>query len=364
MRRILVALDQSSDASYILDRAVQLARETAAKVRLLRAVPLPPLAPPFAESMRLDGRSAVMASAEASLRKLEARVPEGMRDGFVIELGTAADAICRDAEICEADLVVIGAHRRGALRRALGTTANKVVNAMDRPILLVRAPRARASDRATAEADAIRFGDHDKHRLLETATLAGAAGGAVAGVFAGVPGIVAGSMIGTALGMFAGERLEEAAGKEVHPAGRASVLRPGALRAGEVMRRDHELLDELYRDLLWSCAAGDWPDVAAQWSIFEPALRMHMDAEERDVLPAFRGVDPVEADALLAEHAELRDRLGTLGLLLELHAVPERDATELVLQLRAHSVHEASLLYPWMDEAVGLDSIHGVSSAA
>lgn len=314
MRRILVALDRSTDASYILDRAVQLARETGAKLRLLRAVPLPPLAPPFAESERLDGRSAMIASAEASLRKLEARVPEGMRDGFVIELGSAAAAICRDAEICEADLVVIGAHRGGALRRALGTTANKVVNATERPVLLVRAPQS-AMDRAAAEAYAVRFSDHDKHPLLETATLAGAAGGAVAGVF-------------------------------------------------EVMRRDHELLDELYGDLLVSYAAGDWPDVAAQWIIFEPALRMHMDAEERDVLPAFRGVDPVEADALLGEHAALRTRLGTLGMLLELHAVPERDAEELVLLLRAHSAHEASLLYPWMDEAVALDSIHGVSSAA
>lgn len=43
MRRILVALDNSADSSLVLDRAVQLARDTGAKLRILRAVPLPPM---------------------------------------------------------------------------------------------------------------------------------------------------------------------------------------------------------------------------------------------------------------------------------------------------------------------------------
>lgn len=365
MRRILVALDRSPDSSLVLDRAVELARDTGAKLRVLRAVPLPPLAPPFAESMREDGRSAVIASAEASLHKLEASVPEAMRDGLVIELGSASEAICRAADAYDADVVVIGAHRRGVLRRALGTTATKVVNAMERPVLLVRSPAISAD----VAAESARFKGHDQHPLLETATLAGAASGAAAGVLGGVPGVVAGSMIGTALGMLAGEKLDEAShdasthDASTRPSGHVPRARHG-LRAGEVMHRDHELLEELYRDLLASYQAGDWSDVAAQWSVFEPALRMHMDAEERDVLPAFRAIDEKEADAILAEHAELRKRLSTLGMLLELHAVPSRDAEDLVAHLRAHAVHEAALLYPWMDEAVGLDAIHGVSSAA
>ena len=364
MRRILVALDRSADSHLVLDRAVQLARDTGAKVRLVRAVPLPPMAPPFAESLREDGRSAVMSSAEASLRKLEASVPEAMRDGLDIELGSAADAICRAADAYDADVVVIGAHRSGALRRALGTTATKVVNAMERPVFLVRPPMS-VADKAAAEADTARYKGHDQHPVLETATLAGAAGGAVAGVFGGVPGVVAGSMLGTAIGMLAGEKLDEAAAREASKRPSATVPKArNALRAGEAMHRDHELLDELYRDLLASYRAGDWSDVAAQWSVFEPALRMHMEAEERDILPAFRGVDPQDADALLAEHAALRERLSTLGMLLELHAVPARDCEDLVMQLRAHAAHEAQLLYPWMDEAVGLDAIHGVSSAA
>jgi nucleotide-binding universal stress UspA family protein len=358
MRRILVALDGSAASSMVLDRAVQLARDTGAKLRLIRAVPLPPMAPPVADSLRADGYGAVLASAEGALRTLESSVPEAMRDGTVVEIGSAVEAIRRTADAYDADVVVIGAHRIGPLRRALGATAAKIVNALERPVLVVRSPRATPA----GDTEAARFADHDKHPLLETATLAGAASGAVAGAIGGVPGVVAGSMIGTALGMLAGEKLEsserERASRESEvakrPAPTDSHGRP--LRAGEAMRQDHELLDELYRDLLASYDEGQWSDVAAQWSVFEPALRMHMDAEERDVFPAFRKVDATETEELLVEHAELRERLGTLGMLLELHAVPAHDAEDLVSRLRAHAAHEAALLYPWMDEAIRIDA--------
>lgn len=361
MRRILVALDRSAASSMVLDRAVQLARDTGAKLRLLRAVPLPPSLPPVTAVVPVDGTSAVTAAAEAALRKLETNVPEAMRDGVVIELGSAADAICRAADAYDADVVVIGAHRSGVLRRALGTTATRVVNAIDRPVFLVRAPAT-----ASVAAQAGAFKGHDQHPLLETATIAGGVGGAVVGVFGGVPGVVAGSMIGTALGMLAGEKLDEAKARPSEHVRKVEVRGPDGrpLRAGEIMRRDHDLLEELYSDLLSAYEEGDWSDVRAQWSVFEPALRMHMEMEERDVLPVFRGVDAQDADALIAEHDELRKLLNTLGVLIDLHAVPARDAEELVGRLRAHAAHEAALLYPWMDEAVNVDVVHGVSSAA
>jgi phage tail tape-measure protein len=50
---------------------------------------------------------------------------------------------------------------------------------------------------------------HDEHVLLETATLAGAAGGAVVGAMAGPVGAVVGGAIGAAVGMLAGEALDE-----------------------------------------------------------------------------------------------------------------------------------------------------------
>lgn len=342
MRRILVALDRTAASSVVLSRAVNLARETGAKLRVMRAVPLPPLAD----------------AAEASLRELERSVPAAMRDGLVIELGPAAQAICRAAKAYDADVVVLGAHRGGVVRRPIGRTAARVVNDIDRPVFLVRSPAnaSGAVDAATApakteESEAARFRGHDRHPILEASTLAGAATGAIAGVIGGVPGAVAGSMIGTALGMLAGEALDEAAtSARDRKLDEDTFIDRRARRASEILRGDHELLEELYSDLLAAYHAGDWSDVRAQWEVFEPALRAHMESEERDVLPAFRAVDAQEADALVADHAELRGRLSTLGVLIDLHAVPSRDAEELVARLRAHAVRESALLYPWLDK--------------
>src|SRR5262249_52126493 len=111
-----------------------------AKLRLMRAVALPPLLPPgpFVDAVRIDDQDVGRHAAEASLHELERGVPKELRDGIDVELGRPADAICRAAKAYDADLVVIGAHPHGALRRALGTTAAKVVRQIDRPLFVAR----------------------------------------------------------------------------------------------------------------------------------------------------------------------------------------------------------------------------------
>ena len=138
MKRILVAVDPSDDSTSVLERAVELARPHGAKIRLLAAVQLPPIvpAPPMAP-IYLDP-SATVAPAEAALRERERLVPPALRDGVVVEIGPAADVICSVARAYAADLVVIGATRYGLLARILGTTAAKVVNHIDRPVIVIR----------------------------------------------------------------------------------------------------------------------------------------------------------------------------------------------------------------------------------
>jgi hypothetical protein len=118
---------------------------------------------------------------------------------------------------------------------------------------------------------------------------------------------------------------------------------------GALIRTEHGRLERLYGDLLRAYRQGDWPDVIAQWAIFEPALRSHMALEEEKVFPAFREVNPAAAVALLAEHDELRTTLEALGVNIELHSVTPLDAEELVRRLRAHGAHEERILYPWLD---------------
>ncbi len=38
-----------------------------------------------------------------------------------------------------------------------------------------------------------------------------------------------------------------------------------------------------------------------------------------------------------------------LGVNIELHAVPERDAAKLIDRLRAHAEREEQVLYPWIE---------------
>jgi nucleotide-binding universal stress UspA family protein len=174
MRKILAAVDESDTAKLVVERAVELARMSGAKLRLVRAVSLTSAAmPPPPGSFVPIPSETIVESAEASLKCLEEQVPVELRDGAVLELGSAADAVCRMARAYDADMVVIGAHRYGVLARVLGTTAARIVNRIERPVVVVRPVAADAAvvDEGAGPGDALRR-DHARldvvyHELLE-----------------------------------------------------------------------------------------------------------------------------------------------------------------------------------------------------
>ena len=140
MRRILVAVDTSGVSHLVVEQAVELARALGAKIRLFHAVPAPAqIQPPgvFVAPPQFHVQEWVT-SAEETLRDLEDSIPEELRDGITVEIGPAADRVCESARTYCADLVVVGAHQYGLVARALGTTAARVVNRMDRPVFVVR----------------------------------------------------------------------------------------------------------------------------------------------------------------------------------------------------------------------------------
>ena len=140
MRRILVAVDTSGSSHVVVEQAVQLARAGNAKIRLFHAVPAPTqISPPgvFVAPPQFHVQEWIT-SAEETLRDLEDGIPEELRDGIQVEIGSAADRVCETARTYCADLVVIGAHQYGLVARALGTTAARIVNRMDRPVFVVR----------------------------------------------------------------------------------------------------------------------------------------------------------------------------------------------------------------------------------
>ena len=152
MKSILVALDSSPRAIDVLVTAVALARSTGGKLRLLRAVGLPPELPANVWAMpQTQIVETFLTSAKTELELLAREVPPEYLDGATATIGVPWDAICSYAREHDIDLIVIGAHGYGIIERMMGTTAAKVVNHADRPVLVVRPKGSKKSHEAAAE---------------------------------------------------------------------------------------------------------------------------------------------------------------------------------------------------------------------
>lgn len=141
MKRILVALDGSPRAAFVLDAAAKLADLTDAKLVLFRAVGMQPDLP--REVLQLTEQrleEALMKDATAQLERLAKDLPRARIEKITAAFATAWDGICNTARELAADLIVVGSHGYSGLDRLLGTTASKVVNHADRNVLVVRTP--------------------------------------------------------------------------------------------------------------------------------------------------------------------------------------------------------------------------------
>ncbi|MDF2692103.1 MAG: Universal stress protein family [Labilithrix sp.] len=212
---------------------------------------------------------------------------------------------------------------------------------------------------------------------VTTSTLAGAVSGIAVGAIGGPPGAILGGIVGTAVGLMAGSALEmgeetavahdaeldDAIGVTRGPLGARAAAIAG-LNQGDrslvdvdqelsstaaLLRSEHQRFERVYDELLASYRSGDWNDVQARWLELESGLEAHIALEEERVFPMFQWANRAEYDALIADHAELRRVLSVLGVNIELHAVPERDAAKLIDRLRAHAEREEQVLYPWIE---------------
>jgi universal stress protein F len=140
MKRILVCLDASPRAAFVLETATDLAVKTGAKLVLLRSVGIPAEidqefyvhAPGSMTDMLVD-------RAKKELDELSKGTPAGVIEGYDVHIGTPWDTICREAKVRDCDLVIVGSHGYSGLDRILGTTAAKVVNHCERSVLVARA---------------------------------------------------------------------------------------------------------------------------------------------------------------------------------------------------------------------------------
>ena len=137
VRTIIVPLDGSTIAEAALTPAVELARDSGAKLVLLRAAQahtLPMVHP-------IEAQVDVMREAEEYLAAARAAVlTAGVRDVEISAwYGPAVEAIVEAARYRHADLIVMSSHGRSGLGRlVLGSVAESVLRATAVPILLIR----------------------------------------------------------------------------------------------------------------------------------------------------------------------------------------------------------------------------------
>ena len=138
MKRILVCLDASPRAPFVLETAADLGTRLGAKLCLLRSVGIPAVVDQEAITHGESLIAELEAAAKADLDGLVAKLPAGLIEGVYVRIGSPWDAICHEAEELDCDLVVLGSHGYKGLDKILGTTASKVANHCERSVLVVR----------------------------------------------------------------------------------------------------------------------------------------------------------------------------------------------------------------------------------
>lgn len=152
LKSILVPLDGSELSEDALGVAADLASRIDATITLVRVVE-----PIWASSFGAFADASALASQQIieveEQLQMEARGhldglanglrERGLRVGWEVRAGRAADEIIRAAETMSADIIVISTHGRGGLRRfALGSVTNEVIHRGITPILAIP-PKAR-----------------------------------------------------------------------------------------------------------------------------------------------------------------------------------------------------------------------------
>lgn len=129
MKQIVVATDLSERSDRALERALSLAKELNAEITVASIVD---------DSLPAEMSASMATSAEVRLRKiLDAH--KGSLARVDVRVGDVAPGILGIAAECDADLLVLGLHRRRGFMDALRQTTMERIVALSRmPVLLVR----------------------------------------------------------------------------------------------------------------------------------------------------------------------------------------------------------------------------------
>ena len=168
IKRVLVPMDGSALAAGVVPAASDLARASHASVTLLRIAPIVPLVIAYEPTMAVT--NAPMVVDEAATKQLAEQVTAELEsvarrlhdetglvvDARVVVAEHAAQAIVDNAVACDADVIAMSTHGRGASRLLLGSIADKVLRSSRVPVLLYRPVERRQTSLTLDEAEVAR----------------------------------------------------------------------------------------------------------------------------------------------------------------------------------------------------------------
>ena len=152
-RKILVAVDESEESSYALSWCIEniITGNSNDTLILLYSIP------PRAVYSTLDGTgylfsSDILATMERYSSEVAQCVMEkakracealnGVKVETIVEHGDARDVICQAAEKLHVDMLVVGSHGYGVIKRAfLGSVSNHCAQNVKCPVLIVKKPK-------------------------------------------------------------------------------------------------------------------------------------------------------------------------------------------------------------------------------
>lgn len=160
MKMVLAASDLTARSDRAVERAGRLATELDASLLVLHVID-DDLPEAIADRREQEALKA--------LRAQLAGLPRGGRSSVKVAFGSAYESILREADDNAAELVVMGAHRRGFLRDLfVGSTADRTLRAGRAPVLVAaKHPAARYSKAVVA----VDFSVHSRRAVQLAATL-------------------------------------------------------------------------------------------------------------------------------------------------------------------------------------------------
>jgi nucleotide-binding universal stress UspA family protein len=153
-RNILVSVDGSPHAEHALGEAIDMARESRARLTLLTAINTPQCwaATTMAAGAYVQSALELEREAKDVMRNAVDRVPDSVPVTTIISRKPIRAALMKEIARSDYDLLVMGSRGRGALTASLlGSVSHYVLNHSPIPVLIVHADRESEIHNAPAE---------------------------------------------------------------------------------------------------------------------------------------------------------------------------------------------------------------------